>query len=76
MLQHDITNNKFFFYGKEITAERFAEIRAIMDEIPTAPPGYFYILTESLEWELREYPEPSEDVDGDELLEILMGGAE
>lgn len=76
MLQHDITNNKFFFYEKEITEERFAEIRAIMDEMPIAPPGHFYILTETLEWELREYPEPSEDVDDEEAFDIIFGGAE
>ena len=75
MLQHDITNDKFYFYGNEITAERYSEIRAILDEMPKAPEGHFYVLTELLEWELREYPEPSEEIDADEALSILLGGA-
>lgn len=76
MIQHDITNNRFYFYGKEITEKQFNKIREIMDDMPTAPPGHFYILTEALEWELCEYPKPPEDVDDAELLDILFGGAE
>ena len=73
MLQHDISNDKYFFYGSEITAERFAEIRAILDEMPTAEQGYFYVLTEELEWELHEAP--PEEPDAEEILGILLGGA-
>ena len=77
MLQHDITNNKYYFYGKEITAERYAEIREIMDNIPKAEKGYYYILTEDLEWELRKMPDPDpeEETDDSEALSILLGGA-
>lgn len=77
MLQHDITNEKYYWYGVEITAERYAEIRAILDEMPEAPEGYFFVLTEELVWELQETPDPDEDEEPDlaELLEILLGGA-
>lgn len=73
MLQHDITDNKYYFYGSEISAEMYAEIRAILDDMPTAPQGYFYILTENLEWELREAP--PDEPDAEEILSILTGGA-
>jgi len=75
MLQHDITNNRYYFYGKEITAERYAEIREIMDNMPEAEKGYYYILTEDLEWELHKTPEPDEPT-AEEALSILLGGAE
>ena len=76
MLQQDFTSGKYYFYGTEITAERYAEIRGILDEMPEAPAGYFYVLTEELEWDLREDPDPEEDEpEPEELLSILLGGA-
>lgn len=72
MLQHDITNNKFYFYGAEITAERYAEVSAILDDMPMADAGYYYILTESLEWELHQAP-PDEPTDVD-IITVLLGG--
>ena len=76
MLQHDMTNERYYWYGTEITAERYAEIRGILDEIPEAPAGYFYVLTEELEWQLMEGPDPEEDEpEPEELLSILLGGA-
>ena len=76
MLQHDMTNNRYYWYGTEITAERYAEIRGILDEMSEAPAGYFYVLTEELEWDLREDPDPEEDEpEPGELLDILLGGA-
>lgn len=75
MLQHDMTNERYYWYGTEITAERYAEIRGILDEMPEAPAGFFYVLTEELEWDLREAPEDEGDPEPGELLDILLGGA-
>ena len=61
--------------GEEITEAEHNEIAAAIDERPTPPDGYDYRLKTDLTWELVEMPEP-EDVDADEALEILLGGAE
>ena len=47
-------NNQHTWYGKEITAEKYDEILAILRNRPIAPDGYGYRLAESLEWELYE----------------------
>ena len=77
MLQHDMTNGRYFWHGTEITSERYAEIRAILDEMPTAPDGYYFSLTEDLVWELCEVPDDEDDPEPDpvDLLNILLGGA-
>lgn len=61
--------------GTEITEAEYDEICSVIDERPTPPDGYDYLLKTDLTWELVEMPEP-EDVDADEALEILLGGAE
>lgn len=64
--------------GTEITESEYNAILDIIHAAPTAPEGYAYMLRASdLEWELVELPpapEPSEDVDDSEALEILLGG--
>ena len=64
----------------EITESEYNAILDIIHAAPhDAPEGYEYKLRASdLEWELVELPpapEPSEDVDDSEALEILLGGA-
>lgn len=50
------TQNICKWYGKEITAEKYNEILMILRNSPTAPEGYGYRLTESLDWELYKLP--------------------
>ena len=47
---------KCTWYGKEITESQYNEILSMLHNKPTAPDGYAYRLTESLEWELYELP--------------------
>lgn len=66
-------------YGqKEITEYEYNVILSIIQNYPTSPDGFFYKLrTDTLEWELVELPpapEPSEDVDDSEALNIILGG--
>ena len=46
------------------TAEAYPHIEEALRARPTAPEGYAYRLTTSLEWELYQLPEPvSDDAD-------------
>ena len=65
----------------EVTEEMFNIVSATLLTRPhDAPEGYDYKLrADTLEWELVELPpapEPSEDVDDSEALDIILGGAE
>lgn len=60
--------------GTEITEAEYNEILAVVRNVPVAPDGYSYRLTESLEWELHE-TEEIEEISDAEALEILLGGA-
>ena len=41
------------------TEAEYLEIKAILENAPTAPEGFYYRLKENLEWELCEFkPEP------------------
>ena len=62
--------------SEEITEAEYNRIKAIIDNRPTAPEGYGYRLTESLEWELYELPPAEEDTEltAEEALEIIVGG--
>ena len=42
--------------GIEITEAEYNHIKSVVDNRPTAPDGFGYRLTESLEWELYELP--------------------
>ena len=53
-------NGKYYRDKTEITAEKYNEIMAMLRNRPTAPEGYGYRLTESLEWELYELPAEEE----------------
>lgn len=47
---------KYFRDGMEITEPEYHKILEIIKNKPTAPTGYEYRLTDSLEWELHELP--------------------
>lgn len=47
---------KCTWYGEEITEAEYNKILSMLRNRPTAPDGYGYKLTESLEWELYELP--------------------
>ena len=65
--------------SKEITEAEYNEILTMLRNRPTAPEGYGYRLTESLEWELYELP-PAEEIEEDpelsdgEVLSIIVNG--
>ena len=71
------TNDRFFCNGTEITETEYNHILEIIRNKPTAPDGYGYKLTESLEWELYEAPteELDEEITDEEAFEIITGGA-
>ena len=45
------------------TTEAYLHIEAALRDRPTAPVGYDYRLTTSLEWELYQLPEPEPEAD-------------
>ena len=60
MLQHDITNNKFYHNGVEVTEEEYNVLwQEWHDNPPPQPP-----------------PDPDPDVEDDEAFSIIFGGAE
>ena len=56
MLSKSITSGKHFWNSREITESEYNNILAIIRSKPTAPEGYDYCLSDSLEWELYELP--------------------
>jgi hypothetical protein len=66
-------NGKYYRDKTEITSEQYNEILTMLRNRPTAPDGYGYRLTESLEWELYELPteEGEEDATEVDYLEAL-----
>lgn len=74
MFVKNYTTGKCYSYGKEITAEEYAEIMEMLKNPPIAPEGYAYTLNENLEWEMVEVP-VSDEITDTEALEILLGGA-
>ena len=42
--------------NSNITEEEYSIIKAVIENAPKAPEGYYYRLTETLEWELCEMP--------------------
>ena len=63
--------------GKSITMEEYDYIQNLICNKPTAPDGYGYKLTDSLEWELYEIPVEDDDpeISEAEALDIILGGA-
>jgi hypothetical protein len=60
MLQHDITNNKFYHDGLEITREEYDVLwKEWHDNLPPTPP-----------------PDPDPEIEDAEVYDILFGGAE
>ena len=80
MLVKDI--HKYTWYGEEITETQYNEILSMLRNIPNAPDGFAYRLTNELEWELYEVPveEVTEDLTEIEekakAYDILMGKEE
>ena len=62
----------------EITGAEYDEILSVIHEKPARTETTDYRLKEDLTWEEYqvEPPDPDPELDGDEALEILMGGAE
>lgn len=57
-----------------ISAEEYAEIKAILENTPDAPESFYYRLKEDLEWELCEMPaveETATEADYQAALEDL-----
>jgi hypothetical protein len=54
MLSKSTMSGKHYWNAKEITEEEYKRILSIIHNRPTAPDGYAYRLTESLDWELYE----------------------
>ena len=46
--------------NSNITEAEYIEIKAVIENMPTAPDGFGYRLKENLEWELYELPEMPE----------------
>jgi hypothetical protein len=60
--------NTYYHDDKVITEAKYNEILAMLRNIPTAPGGYGYRLTENLEWEQYKLPaEESETNEGDDV---------
>ena len=64
--------------GYEITEAKYNEILDIIHDKPAATETTDYRLKEDLTWEPYEIdpPDPDPELDGEDVLEILLGGAE
>lgn len=72
MLSKSNTTGKYYWRGKEITEDEYNNILEIIHNKPTAPDGYGYRLTDSLDWELYELPtEETEEEALAESVEVL-----
>lgn len=63
--------------GKEITESEYNKILAVIHDKPKATETTDYRLREDLTWEAYpiDPPDPDPEINDEELLEILMGGA-
>lgn len=73
-------NGRYYRDKTEITVEKYDEIMEMIRNRPTAPEGYAYRLTESLEWELYEQPveeiEDDPELTAEEALDIIVNGGD
>lgn len=53
------------------TKEEYNRIKAIIENVPTAPDGFYYQLKETLEWELCEMPIIAEEATEEDYLAAL-----
>ena len=71
-------NGKYYRDKTKITAEKYNEILTLLRNRPTAPDGYWYRLTESLDWELYELTpveaEEDPELSDEEALDIIVNG--
>lgn len=54
-----------------ITEAEYTEIKAVLENAPTAPDGFYYRLKENLEWELYELPEIEEEATEQDYIAAL-----
>ena len=61
----------------EITEAEYESLTEMFQARPDAPDGYAYMIQDNpREWVLVELPpDPDDDLSGDELVDILLGGA-
>lgn len=69
------SNGKCYFYGNEISQEKYDEIVEIIKHKPIRD-GYDYRLREDLTWEefSIDQPDPDPEIEDSEALSILLGG--
>ena len=58
-------------FGGNISKEEFDNITEIIHQMPEAPEGFYYRLTENFEWELCEIHEEAAEEDYQKSLENL-----
>jgi len=63
--------------GEEITEAEYNELLGIIRSKPAATDTTDYRLRENLTWDSYEVepPDPDPELDGEDVLEILLGGA-
>ena len=54
-----------------ITEAEYTEIKAVLENAPTAPDGFYYRLKENLEWELYKLPEIEEEATEQDYIAAL-----
>lgn len=73
-----IERRESYATSEEITETEYNKILGIIRNRPTAPEGYGYRLTESIEWEMYELPpvevEEDPELSDSEALEIIVNG--
>ena len=64
--------------GVKITGDEYDEIMTVIHNKPARTETTDYRLKEDLTWEPYEVepPDPDPELDGDDVLDILLGGAE
>lgn len=56
------------------TEEEYLAVKALLTNVPPAPDGFYYRLTESLEWEICELPTIEGEISDSEAIAIILGG--
>lgn len=77
MLVRNLLTRECYWRGGEISSETYNSILERIRKKPTAPPGYEYQLSDSLEWVLCELPPDDgavEELSAEAALDIILGG--
>lgn len=77
MLSKSTVTGKHFWRGMEILETEYLNILSVIENKPSAPEGYGYLLSDALEWELYQLPVEDDDpeISEAEALGIILGGA-